>query len=210
MSVHADCDPSVVQTSWRPAPADQFPFQRSFSPAPTPSVSVPQPATTSDAAPKPTGAYRPPHARGTLTPSIFKREDEGGAPYVRPNGTPTDGASSLAALAASPKRRTIPGAAAPAKAEAKDAQPRRKKKAPEANGSPAPVAVAEPAPVVVEEPSLASLSPEDKKKRALLKKLGAIDQLKGASTSAERLQAKPPRRQAGLGRQAGKDAAEQD
>jgi len=29
---------------------------------------------------KPTGAYRPPGARGLATPSIYKREDEGGAP----------------------------------------------------------------------------------------------------------------------------------
>ncbi|KAK0949214.1 hypothetical protein LTR91_026636, partial [Friedmanniomyces endolithicus] len=32
---------------------------------------------------KPAGAYRPPGARGTATPLAFKREDEGGAAFVR-------------------------------------------------------------------------------------------------------------------------------
>ena len=41
------------------------------------------------ATPKPSGAYRPPGARGLATPSIFKREDEGGAPRMPTNGTST-------------------------------------------------------------------------------------------------------------------------
>lgn len=36
---------------------------------------------------KPAGAYRPPGARGLATPSIFKREDEGGVSHSPSNGT---------------------------------------------------------------------------------------------------------------------------
>ena len=46
---------------------------------------------------KPTGAYRPPGARGLATPSIFKREDEGGVSHTPTNGIstpPRNGASS--------------------------------------------------------------------------------------------------------------------
>ena len=57
---------------------------------------------------KPVGAYRPPGARGSATPLAFKREDEGGAAYVR------DGISSTSGTAVNgfgkPRRREVPGA----------------------------------------------------------------------------------------------------
>ena len=72
---------------------------QTLPPAPTPNESVrayetiaKKPATV-----KPAGAYRPPGARGLATPSIFKREDEGGVPHKQANGngsgttTPTRG-----------------------------------------------------------------------------------------------------------------------
>jgi translation initiation factor 2A len=57
---------------------------------------------------KPAGAYRPPGARGTSTPLLFKREDEGGAAY-----TNTGISSSNATFSngfGKPRRREVPGA----------------------------------------------------------------------------------------------------
>ena len=56
---------------------------------------------------KPAGAYRPPGARGQVTPLSFKREDEGGAAFVR------DGLSSFSNNIngfGKPRHRTVPGA----------------------------------------------------------------------------------------------------
>ena len=54
---------------------------------------------------KPAGAYRPPGARGQLTPLAFKREDEGGAAFVR-DGVPGASMNGFG----KPRRREIPGA----------------------------------------------------------------------------------------------------
>ncbi|KAH9469149.1 hypothetical protein Pst134EA_009678 [Puccinia striiformis f. sp. tritici] len=62
----------------------------------------------------PAGAYRPPHARGTTTPSHFKREDEGGAPYIAPTNGHTNGHSTRGRSGGPPgaaPRKGIPGAA---------------------------------------------------------------------------------------------------
>jgi translation initiation factor 2A len=55
---------------------------------------------------KPAGAYRPPGARGTVTPLHFKREDEGGAAHIN------NGSSSSSAINGFGKarRREVPGA----------------------------------------------------------------------------------------------------
>jgi len=55
-----------------------------LSPAPSPSAI--EHTTTKPPPVKAAGAYRPPGARGLAAPSIFKREDEGGAPQSRVNG----------------------------------------------------------------------------------------------------------------------------
>ena len=54
---------------------------------------------------KPAGAYRPPGARGQVTPLAFKREDEGGAAYVN-NENLSGGMSS----SSKPRKRVVPGA----------------------------------------------------------------------------------------------------
>lgn len=80
----------LYQTSWRPCRTEAVPtFPATVPPAPaaSPSAQALTPASTPQ--PKPTGAYRPPGARGLATPDIFKREDEGGAAYVRRDGTAT-------------------------------------------------------------------------------------------------------------------------
>jgi translation initiation factor 2A len=150
------------------------------------------------------GAYRPPHARGTATPPMFKREDEGGSPSVALNtpSRPTNGTAN----GFPQRRRVVPGAAPPAQAAGgngaaeKDKPSRRKKK--EANkekkevevtaeATKAPSAQKEPETpakslAAVEEASAtahthAGLTPEDKKRRALVKKLTAIETLKDKS-----------------------------
>lgn len=57
--------------------------------APIPSASALEHATSKPPPSKPAGAYRPPGARGLAAPSIFKREDEGGAPHRSSNGMST-------------------------------------------------------------------------------------------------------------------------
>lgn len=80
--MHFQAVEELYQASWRPTPIDVAPqFPPAIPPAPEPSESVKGIAAVSKPTPsKPAGAYRPPGARGSATPSIYKREDEGGAP----------------------------------------------------------------------------------------------------------------------------------
>jgi translation initiation factor 2A len=98
----------LYQVSWRPQDASKYPLSGNpLSPAPTPHISATTYLGTKKTPSKPAGAYRPPGARGTSTPLAFKREDEGGAAYVR------DGISSFSSNIASfgaRKPRTVPGA----------------------------------------------------------------------------------------------------
>jgi translation initiation factor 2A len=146
-----------------------------------------QPDANSNAASpaKPTGAYRPPHARGTATPAAFKREDEGGIPHI--NGT-SNGTHS--------KDRVVPGLAPTEPKEEKKQRNRRKKEKfekpttttdqPESTPSGPSETIHLPVTAVAEPPSI---SPEDlKKQRALLKKLRAIEELKLRQASGEKLE----------------------
>ena len=56
----------LFQVGWRPEPASQFPAIRAVSPPPKP-IKINAGNTTAAASPKPAGAYRPPHLRGTTT-----------------------------------------------------------------------------------------------------------------------------------------------
>jgi len=78
------------------------------APAPHSSVAESTPANkTTSETPKAVGAYRPPGARGTATPMIYKREDEGGAASTpSANGT---GAVYVPGTR-TPRSRNIPGA----------------------------------------------------------------------------------------------------
>lgn len=156
------------------------------------------------------GAYRPPHARGTLTPTFFKREDEGGLAYVPSNGAnlfPASGNGRTSPTFQSRGRRTIPGAAAPTTTDSPvdsdaDGKSRRKKKdnkgrndsAPHSGAStPSPfVEVVVPAPVPILSAAAIqaaeALTEADKKRRALMKKLMAIDQLKVKKKMGEKLE----------------------
>lgn len=89
--MHFQANEELYQASWRPTPIDAVPqFGQAIPVAPEPSESVKDLLKVAKPAPsKPAGAYRPPGARGLATPSIFKREDEGGAARMPTNGTAT-------------------------------------------------------------------------------------------------------------------------
>ncbi|KAJ8507762.1 hypothetical protein ONZ45_g9899 [Pleurotus djamor] len=115
--VHAQLVEELYQASWRPTPVDMVPqFPPTIPPAPEASESVKNMETIKKPAPtKPAGAYRPPGARGTATPSIYKREDEGGTPSG--TSTPTRGYNHSPVPGAPPNgyangggRRHVPGA----------------------------------------------------------------------------------------------------
>ncbi|KAF7295858.1 hypothetical protein HMN09_01129200 [Mycena chlorophos] len=121
--MHVQMVEELYQASWRPTPVDKVPaFTPALPPAPAPSASVQAHAAIAKPAPtRPAGAYRPPGARGLATPSIFKREDEGGAPHVMGShsgsATPPRYSRSPAPPGSGPpygqngdKRRHVPGA----------------------------------------------------------------------------------------------------
>jgi len=118
--MHVHLVEELYQASWRPGLASAAPpFPNTLPAAPTPSESVALSPVKPPAA-KPAGAYRPPGARGLAAPSIFKREDEGGAPRMPSNGTSTPprvpGSASHQGGKGNNRQRYVPGAAAPGSA----------------------------------------------------------------------------------------------
>lgn len=95
----------LYHATWRPARAEDLPGGDPLHPIPTPHKSALAYLGTVKTPSKPVGAYRPPGARGTLTPLHFRREDEGGAAHVASNGTSSIGANGFGR-----PRRQIPGA----------------------------------------------------------------------------------------------------
>lgn len=100
----------LYHVCWRPQQGSAEPLEENpFSPVPTPHASALKYLGSMKTPSKPAGAYRPPGARGQVTPLAFKREDEGGAAYVR------DGISSFASNIngfGKSKSRVVPGAEA--------------------------------------------------------------------------------------------------
>lgn len=99
----------LYHVTWRPQSPKSHPLENPLHPMPTPHASALAYLGTVKTPSKPAGAYRPPGARGTLTPLAFKREDEGGAAYV------SNGSLSLGLGVngfGKPRKREIPGAAA--------------------------------------------------------------------------------------------------
>ena len=93
---------------WRPQSTSSHPLGANpLDPLPTPHASATSYLSTKKTPSKPAGAYRPPGARGQVTPLAFKREDEGGAAYIR------DSASSFSSNVngfGKPRSRVVPGA----------------------------------------------------------------------------------------------------
>ncbi|EMC99966.1 hypothetical protein BAUCODRAFT_63591 [Baudoinia panamericana UAMH 10762] len=94
---------------WRPQSALQHPLDDPLHPVPIPHASALEYLGRVKTPSKPAGAYRPPGARGTATPLAFKREDQGGAAFVREmmsgKEPETNGFGPSAA-----RRRVVPGA----------------------------------------------------------------------------------------------------
>lgn len=95
----------LYHVTWRPQRSENFPTTDLLSPIPTPHASALAYLGTVKIPSKPAGAYRPPGARGTVTPLHFKREDEGGAAYVVSNGSMHMNGNGFGR-----SRRSIPGA----------------------------------------------------------------------------------------------------
>lgn len=96
----------LYDVTWRPANIINHPLGDPFTKLPVAHPSAAAYLSTRKAPVKPAGAYRPPGARGQMTPLAFKREDQGGAAYVR------DGAAGagIANGFGKTRRREIPGA----------------------------------------------------------------------------------------------------
>jgi len=95
----------LYDVTWRPQTIEQHPLGDPLTKLPVPHASATAYLSTRKAPVKPAGAYRPPGARGQLTPLAFKREDQGGAAFVR-DGVPGASMNGFG----KPRRREIPGA----------------------------------------------------------------------------------------------------
>ncbi|KAL8725912.1 MAG: hypothetical protein Q9166_007040 [cf. Caloplaca sp. 2 TL-2023] len=97
----------LYHVTWRPQRPTTYPLENSLHPIPNPHTSALEYLGTVKTPSKPAGAYRPPGARGQVTPLAFKREDEGGAAYV------SNGSLSLGIGVngfGKPRKREVPGA----------------------------------------------------------------------------------------------------
>lgn len=98
----------LYDVHWRPQSIIQHPLEDPMHPMPNPHPSALEYLKTRKVPAKPVGAYRPPGARGTSTPLAFRREDQGGAAYVR-DETTAGFASSINGFGKN-RRRGVPGA----------------------------------------------------------------------------------------------------
>lgn len=100
----------LYHVTWRPQPTEQHPLGNPLAQVPAPHTSAAAFMATKKAPSKPVGAYRPPGARGSITPLHFKREDEGGAAFVNQGISSANiGANGFGSR---PRRRDVPGAEA--------------------------------------------------------------------------------------------------
>ena len=101
----------LYHITWRPQSAASLPLVADpVKMVPTPHASALAYMGTKKVSTKPTGAYRPPGARGTSTPLAFKREDEGGAAYSASNGIRPAEAIGGGINGFGKTRRFVPGA----------------------------------------------------------------------------------------------------
>ncbi|KAF2868873.1 eukaryotic translation initiation factor-like protein subunit eIF2A [Massariosphaeria phaeospora] len=98
----------LYHVTWRPQSTQTHPLDNPLHPLPIPHASALAYLSTVKTPSKPAGAYRPPGARGTTTPLLFKREDEGGAAYSNTGVSSTNATFSNGF--GKPRRRDVPGA----------------------------------------------------------------------------------------------------
>lgn len=97
----------LYHVTWRPQSPVTHPLDNALN-APAPHPSAAAFLSTQKTPSKPAGAYRPPGARGTTTPLLFKREDEGGAAYSNTGVSSTN--VGFQNGFGKPRRREVPGA----------------------------------------------------------------------------------------------------
>lgn len=98
----------LYHVTWRPQPTSLHPVESALKNVPAPHPSALAFLSTQKTPSKPAGAYRPPGARGTATPLLFKREDEGGAAYTNTGVSSTN--VGFQNGFGKPRRREVPGA----------------------------------------------------------------------------------------------------
>ncbi|EJD48788.1 translation initiation factor eIF-2A [Auricularia subglabra TFB-10046 SS5] len=219
--LHVESVDELYQTGWKPRLVDGVApaFGSAVPAAPAPSAAVKvllasAPSGVASPSAKPAGAYRPPGARGTATPNIYKREDEGGSSFNL-NGSGANSPSRYGRGSPAPQQnggyangrgpggqRYVPGAAPPEQRAQHDGQgaggkkkekKEKKEKKPREPASPAPPAPEpEPAPAPAADAdnpnATAELDPVQKKIRNLNKKLKAIDELKEKRARGDKLE----------------------
>ncbi|KAI4165040.1 MAG: hypothetical protein LQ342_001316 [Letrouitia transgressa] len=92
---------------WRPQNLASDLSEPEIGSAPSPHESALAYLGTVKTPSKPAGAYRPPGARGQVTPIAFRREDEGGAAYVSKGNSSIGTAANIFGKS---RRRDVPGA----------------------------------------------------------------------------------------------------
>ena len=100
----------LYDVTWRPQFINKQLLEDPLYPVPTPHASALAYLGTVKTPSKSAGAYRPPGARGTSTPLHFKREDEGGAAFIRDGLSSTPNGDRGVNGFGKPRRREIPGA----------------------------------------------------------------------------------------------------
>jgi len=124
--MHVHLIEELYQASWRPDLVENAPpFGTALPPAPTPSNSVESYQAAKPTPSKPAGAYRPPGARGSSTPSIFKRQGQGTPRASSPLPSKTNGAP---APGRGLRGRVVPGAPPPGWAPPEEEKRPSKKK----------------------------------------------------------------------------------
>lgn len=98
----------LYHVTWRPQSTLVHPLTNPLGLVPTPHPSALAFLSKQKTPSKPAGAYRPPGARGTTTPLLFKREDEGGAAYTNTGVSSTN--VGFQNGFGKPRRREVPGA----------------------------------------------------------------------------------------------------
>lgn len=98
----------LYHVTWRPQSTLTHPLTNPLTSVPTPHDSAVAYMSKQKTPSKPAGAYRPPGARGTTTPLLFKREDEGGAAYTNTGVSSTN--VGFQNGFGKPRRREVPGA----------------------------------------------------------------------------------------------------
>lgn len=204
--VHLDLINELYHASWRPLLAsdsmERFPFPKALPPAPTPSPAAQTALEALKAkASRPTGAYRPPGARGQPTSDVFQKARE--EAYANGNGSSTsNGSGAYVPPGKKGGKRSVPGAAPPPGSQS--AQQQQQKGGAKGSGgannkkksagtstppTPAPEAAAPLASGAADVGgNAAGMGAIDKKLRNLNKKLKAIQELKDKRDKGEKLE----------------------